>query len=70
MLLSVVSAGPVPPVAMPTTNVGKPAVRAASMALTAPAESSAPAPPSPAQVGNPSVASRMNFGLMSVSVDI
>src|SRR5262245_6652934 len=76
MLLSVVSAGPV--VEMPTTNVLKPAFLAASSAGGAPAESSAWAPiipppkvpPAPlaGHVGNPSVASRMNLGLLSVSV--
>ena len=68
MLLSVVSAMPMPAVAMPTTNVGMPIVAASETDITAPAESSAAVSLLPgAQFGSPSVANRMKRGFWSVS---
>ena len=65
MPLSVASAAAELAVAMPTTKVGNPAVFAASTAAIAPGLASVV--PASGQVGAPSVASRMNLGLASVS---
>src|SRR5262245_51962364 len=56
-----------PPAEMPTTNVGKPAVRAAVTAAMAAGVSSVVVAPVKGQLGRPSVASTMNFGFGSVS---
>ena len=63
-MLSAISGAP--PAEMPTTNVGMPAVFAAVTAATAPGVSSLPILPVAGQFGWPSVASTMNFGLVSV----
>src|SRR6185369_5484214 len=70
MFLSTVSALVLPAVAIPTTNVGKPAAAAAVTASTA-MGSSVPGPPPDVrsrQVGCPSVASSRNLGFGSVNV--
>ena len=55
-------------VAMPTTKVGKPALNALAMALTAAGPAFVESLLVPRQVGSPSVASSRYLGLVSVSV--
>jgi hypothetical protein len=55
-------------VAIPMTNVGKPAVSASATDCTAAVASEAFVSPMAGQFGAPSVASRMYFGFVLVSV--